>query len=213
MKALITQRESVDRHGVATDTLESSYIRYFEDLGYGCFPVSNHISDVEYLFGIEPDLLVLTGGGSVSGKYYDPVREGEDMPRRDCVEKMLFEKAIRKDIPVLAICRGMQYVNALMGGRISVLSALQVHRSIGEDHPVYFGEDIIWVNNYHNDGIYTCQLADGLIPIVMDRENDVVEAYSSKKYKILGVQFHPERMISDSGSARKIVSLIYNFIR
>ena len=212
MKALITQRESVDRYGVATDTLESSYIRYFEDLGYGCFPVSNHVSDVGYLFGIEPDLLVLTGGGSVPGKYYEPVREGEEMPCRDRMEKALFEEALRGNIPVVAICRGMQHVNALMGGSISELSDMPVSRPIGEDHPVSFGNDTLMVNNYHNDGIYAHQLADGLVPLCMDKENGVVEAYISREHRILGMQFHPEREMSDLRSARRIRSLIQNFI-
>lgn len=68
------------------------------------------------------------------------------------------------------------------------------------------------VNNYHNDGIYAHQLADGLVPLCMDKENGVVEAYISREHRILGMQFHPEREMSDPRSARRIRSLIQNFI-
>lgn len=208
MKALITQREGVDKYGVAIDSLESGYISYFEDLGYELIPVSNYISSVDYLFGEMPSLLILTGGGSLPGWCYEPPRRDVDSPCRDHVEKELFDKVVRLGIPVIAICRGMQYVNVLLGGKISVLSDLAVPRDIGKEHPVRWGKETVMVNNYHNDGIFLNQLASGLYPIAIDTENDVVEVFISREKRILGFQFHPERNISDLSSREKIKDMI-----
>lgn len=38
------------------------------------------------------------------------------------MEKELFEYGIENNIPILGICRGMQYINGLLGGKISKLS-------------------------------------------------------------------------------------------
>ncbi len=213
MKALITQREGVDKYGSAVDSLESNYIKYFEGLGYNLVPVSNYISSVDYLFEELPSLLILTGGGSLPGWCYEPVGSGVDSPCRDRIEKALFDKAIQLGVPVVAICRGMQYVNVLVGGRISVLSDLSVPRDIGKEHPIQWEKEILMVNNYHNDGIFLNQLADGLYPIAMDVDNDVVEGFISLEKRILGFQFHPERSISDLSSGEKIKNIILKNIK
>ena len=212
MKTLISQREGIDKYGVPVDSLESNYIHYFSNLGCELYPVSNFVSQTDYFFDQDIELLILTGGGSLSGEFYRPVKPGTDSPGRDYVEKALFEEAIKRRIPVLAICRGMQYVNALLGGGFSILSDLSVLRHVGEDHPVSFGDEIVYVNNYHNDGIYLNQLAVGLVPRGIDKENGVVESFISESYRILGVQVHPERSFQYDKSRGFIDLLIENFI-
>ena len=68
-------------------------------------------------------------------------------------------------------------------------------------------------NNFHNDGIYKQYLAKALTPIGIDSENDVVEAYESKTLRILGLQCHPERAMSDGVSRQIIDELIRNFLQ
>jgi putative glutamine amidotransferase len=212
MKTLITQRESLDVHGTPIDVLESDYIRYFEANGCELYPVSNFLTNVDFLFNQDIALLIITGGGSIAGKHYVPSRKGASSPRRDDIERKLFEDAVRRNIPVLAICRGMQYVNVLLGGKVSVLSGLAVDRPVGEEHPIRMGETVIMVNNYHNDGIYKSQLSTHLYPVGMDEENNVVELYRSGNHKILGLQFHPERNMQDETSKKIINELIIDFM-
>lgn len=68
------------------------------------------------------------------------------------------------------------------------------------------------MNNYHNDGIHSENLAKGLLPIALDTLNSVVEAYYSEKFKILGLQWHPERNFSDVNSCLLSEQLVKNFI-
>jgi anthranilate synthase component 2/putative glutamine amidotransferase len=67
------------------------------------------------------DGLVLAGGADV-----DPARYGRDAgphttsirPERDASEVALLEAALDRDLPLLAICRGMQLLNVLLGGTL-----------------------------------------------------------------------------------------------
>src|SRR4051794_10277415 len=67
------------------------------------------------------DGLVIAGGADV-----DPARYGQDAgpntlstrPERDASEIALLQAALDEDLPVLAICRGMQLLNVLLGGTL-----------------------------------------------------------------------------------------------
>lgn len=58
--------------------------------------------------------LLLTGGEDVNPKLYGEERIAEtDAPddERDALELRLIAQALERDIPVFAICRGMQMLN------------------------------------------------------------------------------------------------------
>src|SRR5918996_1482247 len=67
------------------------------------------------------DGLLLTGGGDV-----DPARFGEPphaktsdvVPARDALEIAVTRRALAADLPVLAICRGIQVLNVALGGTL-----------------------------------------------------------------------------------------------
>lgn len=212
-RALITQRQQTDRHGAAIDVLEKAYVRYFEQLGYTVIPVPNHTETLNDYWRLGVDLVVLSGGGDVPGKFCEPQTNDVDSPERDALEGQLLKGAISRKIPVVAICRGMQYINGALGGKVSHLTNLQVARPVGQEHPIVLNGEVVMINNYHNDGIYREFLSKKLTPIGMDVENDVVEVYESKTLRILGIQGHPERAISDGVSRQIIDGLIRNFVQ
>jgi putative glutamine amidotransferase len=67
------------------------------------------------------DGLVLAGGADV-----DPARYGEEpgehttvtRPDRDASEVAVLQAALDRDLPLLAICRGMQLLNVVLGGTL-----------------------------------------------------------------------------------------------
>lgn len=212
-RALITQRQRTDAHGAAIDVLEAAYVSYIESLGYTVVPVPNHTKSLTDYWRLGVELVVLTGGGDVAGKYFEPQTDDVDSPERDALEEQLLQGAIKRRIPVVAICRGMQYVNGLLGGKLSHLEELNVPRPVGQEHPIVLNGDIVMVNNYHNDGIYKQNLSPKLNAIGIDVENEVVEVYQSKTLRILGIQCHPERPIKDAVSRQIIDELILNFLQ
>ena len=211
MRALITQREAEDAYGERTDVLEARYTSYFARLGVETYPVSNFLPRPEGLLP-EAGALILTGGGSLPSKFYREERPESGQPHRDETERRLIERFRAEGRPILAICRGMQYINALLGGKIARLDRLSVPRPVRLDHIVE-AEGREWlVNQFHNDGIYLEDLAPGLVPLAVDRENGVVEAFRAEGTRILALQWHPERPFLDELSAEWTQDMIRTFL-
>ena len=197
MFGLITQRQTVNQYGGQCDQLEKEYITFFENLGLQLIPVSNF--QTPSLDNV--NIIIFTGGGNIN----------QEQPERDKLEKFLFENAVNKNIPIIGICRGMQYINILMGGNLSKNAKLEEQRPNRIDHDIKFKNKIIKVNNYHNDVIFVSDLADELNILAKDEENNSVEAFYTKG--ILGVQWHPERIFEDKKSEEYSTNLVKEFIK
>ncbi|HEX8985265.1 MAG TPA: gamma-glutamyl-gamma-aminobutyrate hydrolase family protein, partial [Bryobacteraceae bacterium] len=109
------------------------------------------------------DGLMLTGGCDI-----DPARYGETAhaatsepdPARDALEASLIEQALAADLPILAICRGLQMLNVARGGTLQqdipghkVKDRDEVHtvsiRS-GSRLETILGGAELWVNSRHH---------------------------------------------------------------
>ena len=215
LRALITQREGVNQYGDATDILEAAYIRFYELLGFIPVPVSNFTKNYEKFFEEKVDLLIVVGGGALNPVYYDKKHDEKLQPHRDATEEKMIRYCISHGIPIIATCRGMQYMNALFGGRISYHPRLKVKRPRGEDHKVLLVKENrqIYVNNYHADCIFQEDLAPCFTPVAIDTDNGVVEAYESEKMKVLGLQWHPERRFETENAQEETRKIVLDFIR
>lgn len=165
------------------------------------------------------DALIFTGGADVSPLAYGeaPLRpEWAGDPRRDAYELALLRPAMAASLPVLAVCRGHQFVNVALGGTLfQDLDTLRPgpirHRDQARyddhGHPVrvdpeswlhrvHGGRDEIVVNSVHHQGIHA--LAPGLRATAWAPDG-LVEAYESidRDHLLVGVQWHPEWMTDD----------------
>jgi putative glutamine amidotransferase len=167
---------------------------------------------VEVLEGI--DGLVIAGGQDV-----EPSRYGERQhpavytsPVRDAGEIPLARYALNNGVPLLGICRGMQLMTVVSGGRLhqhlpDVLGHDGHSRSGPKkeynSHPVrfatgtrcreLFGPETV-VNSYHHQGV-----ADPgrLKPTGWCTTDDLIEAVEHPDHPFaIGVQWHPEDMAS-----------------
>ena len=161
------------------------------------------------------DLLLMTGGGDV-----DPGRYGEDsrdcrrvMYDRDRFDYSLLDIAVRKRIPVLGICRGVQVVNVYFGGSLcqDISNEWQPKTTIRHGQPAgnyahtvdvepgsrlaaLLGETKgIKVNSQHHQCVK--RLAPGF-RIVARAPDGVVEGIEHETLPVAGLQFHPEGSIS-----------------
>ncbi len=215
LRALITQREGINQYGDPTDVLEAAYIRFYELLGFIPQPASNYVRNVGKLFERQCDLLIVTGGGALPVKYYDKEHQEELQPHRDIMEEKLIKHCIGEGIPIIATCRGMQYMNVLFGGKLLYHPELKEKRPRGTDHQVYLCEEdrTIWVNNFHRDVIPMDGLAACFKPLAIDRENGTIEAFGSEEMKILALQWHPERKFETENALGETRKLVVNFIQ
>ena len=162
------------------------------------------------------DCLIMAGGEDIHPNLYSE----EVLPTcgkindiRDTSDCFLFKEAIKQDMPVLAVCRGMQLLNALCGGNL--------YQDLNTQHPTNIvhkdpegkeftyhtinvdgsnilsealgGKGTYEVNSWHHQGI------KGLgqnLEVVAKADDDMIEGIilNTSTY-IYGVQFHPERLV------------------
>jgi gamma-glutamyl-gamma-aminobutyrate hydrolase PuuD len=135
-------------------------------------------------------------------------------PLKDEIEIRLIRQALRRRLPILGICRGSQLINVVCGGTLygDVLKEKESglkhidyrhydtyrHRiRIVPDTPLLecYGQAEICVNSYHHQGIR--DLARRFTPMA-HAPDGLVEAYYDPRARfLLGLQFHPERMLPE----------------
>jgi putative glutamine amidotransferase len=157
--------------------------------------------------------LLLMGGSDVNPALYGEPRNAETEESddaRDELECALIEEALARDLPVLAICRGIQIFNVQQGGTlIQHLPSTPRHRQRTEDWgtPVHQVEIVpgtalakiaagplhLAVNSRHHQAIG--KLGGGLQISARDPEDGTIEAVERPdKRFVVGVQWHPENM-------------------
>jgi gamma-glutamyl-gamma-aminobutyrate hydrolase PuuD len=203
----ITQRvELVSSYNERRDCLDQQWFKLAEKLNLLATPLPNVPADaaLELVNRLNLDGVILSGGNTIT-EYSNP----SDLvaPERDAFEEAIVSHAIANDLPILAVCRGMQFINVLFGGKL-----LKVENHVGGTHAIaesthgYEFPDT--VNSYHNWGIDSSSLADGLIPLAYDLQ-DNIEAFKHEEHRILGIMWHPEREIPFNNIN---ISLIENFL-
>jgi gamma-glutamyl-gamma-aminobutyrate hydrolase PuuD len=152
------------------------------------------------------DGLVFSGGGDLTPEAYgaeaDPATKGTN-PERDRGELALLTAALERDLPVLAICRGVQVLNVVRGGEIvqhlpDVLGHEEHRAVVGEwsEHPVRvdpssrLDEVQGSVKSHHHQGLG--RIGERLRAVAW-AEDGVVEAVEDpEKPFVVGVLWHPE---------------------
>ena len=160
------------------------------------------------------DGLLLVGGDDVDPRLYGQApgpHSGDIDPRRDQFELRMLRGAITRELPVLAICRGMQLLNVAQGGSlIPHLAAGEgeshgmhvyprntrvhdVHTESGSTVRDCYGASTR-VNSFHHQAVDV--LGSGLA--VTGRSPDgVVETIELVGHDVVGVQWHPEVFLED----------------
>jgi putative glutamine amidotransferase len=163
--------------------------------------------------GIEPlenaatldgaDGLCLAGGADVDPALYGEPRQPETEPPdrdRDRIESALLRDALDRDLPVLAICRGLQLLNAVLGGTLAQHIEGHNHRKLRDAHEIRIApgsrlEGILGtagyvVNSRHHQA--AGKVAPGVL-LAANAPDGVVEALEipGKRFA-LAVQWHPE---------------------
>lgn len=161
------------------------------------------------------DGLLLPGGGDMDPKFYGQARIpacGEPNLLRDAAEPLLLRAFLAADKPVLGICRGIQVMNAVLGGDlyqdIKPFEHLPHNDHWAKVHTVtvrrgtllsrILGQDTVLVNSQHHQAVD--RVAPGFTLAALS-EDGIVEAIEKPDARFcLGVQWHPE-WLSDADPA------------
>lgn len=176
---------------------------------------------------------LFTGGQDVDPALYSEKPHkglGETCKMRDEMEKRLLELALSQDKPVLGICRGIQLINACLGGSLyqdlpsQFPSGLCHHQEPPYDEPSHevllerdsplfalLNRERLSVNSYHHQAVK--EPAPGLS--VMARAGDgLIEALCKRDAAFVwAVQWHPEFSYPREESSRQIFSAFVSAIK
>lgn len=157
--------------------------------------------------------LLIPGGGDIDPEFYGCPRHPRThnvSHRRDRFELTLLAEALERDMPILAICHGMQLLHVHFGGRLvqhladdpkrldhdrDKPRAEPVHNLLVKEGSPF--EDMIGaintpINSHHHQGL---EGAAGPLQEVGWAEDGVLEAVISTEHSwVVGVQWHPEAM-------------------
>ncbi len=148
---------------------------------------------------------------------------GKHDPDRDATTLPLVREAIRRGMPVLCICRGIQELNVAMGGtlhqQVHTLEGRHDHRAgpgtiddkFGFAHKVRVSGELarmvgateIMVNSLHEQALD--RVADGLIVegVAEDGTVEAVRVAGARSFA-MGVQFHPEWHVTTDAASHAI---------
>ncbi len=159
------------------------------------------------------DGLLLSGGADINPLLLgeEPVMELHGInPKRDAQELELTRLAANRQVPILGICRGIQVLNAALGGTLyqDIHTQMEGKRikhdqdldraypshtvTIDTDSLLYtlFNKERLEVNSFHHQAVKTP--AEGLRTVAVSPDG-VIEAVESTEHKsVIGVQWHPE---------------------
>jgi gamma-glutamyl-gamma-aminobutyrate hydrolase PuuD len=160
--------------------------------------------------------LLLVEGEDVEPKHFKATRENythleKTHLLKDEIEIELIRFALRKNLPILGICRGSQLLNVVCGGTLygdvqkekkSRLKHINFDHydtyrhaiSVIDGTPLrkWYARETMHVNSYHHQGIR--DLAPRFRPMAYAKDGLIEGYYDPKNDFVVGLQFHPERM-------------------
>lgn len=194
---------------------QSKYIESLARAGAGMRWVELNDPEQAVQDALTCDGLLLPGGGDMDPKFYGQARIpacGEPNLLRDAAEPLLLRAFLAADKPVLGICRGIQVMNAVLGGDlyqdIKPFEHLPHNGHWAKVHTVtvrrgtllsrILGQDTVLVNSQHHQAVD--RVAPGFTLAALS-EDGIVEAIEKPDAGFcLGVQWHPE-WLSDADPA------------
>lgn len=177
------------------------------------------------------DGVLFSGGSDVDPQMYGQTTTGKTggiIVERDEHEKFLVDYVVNHTSkPVLGVCRGIQIINAVMGGTlvqhvpdVANDHTLTMYPRTAVSHTVVVAEDSILsgivgpgklgVNSFHHMAVDAC--APGL-KVVARSEDGITEAIEFENQDdrfFLAVQWHPEMMSSVNQTQQSIIDHFVN---
>lgn len=180
------------------------------------------------------DGLLLTGGGDI-----DPALFGEEphptcydvAPSRDAVEINALRLALDRRLPVLAVCRGAQVLNVALGGSLyqdvgtDPGTSLRHSQEAPRHEPTHkvsvepgtllartMDADEVEVNSMHHQAIKALGAGLRAVAWAPDQIVEGIELTDASRF-VLGVQWHPEELVSHSEPARRLFTALVSRAR
>lgn len=169
------------------DSFVNNLARYFQRLGHETHLVRNDAIDVSGVRALRPDAIVLSPGPCT------PERAG-------CSVDLV--RSLHAELPILGVCLGHQAIAAALGGRV-IRAPEPIHGRASEvfhnDRGIFAGlPNPLRACRYHSLVVDEPTLPDELAVTACTAEG-VVMALAHRALPVVGVQFHPESILTEAG--------------
>jgi anthranilate synthase component II len=169
------------------DSFVHNLARYFHRLGQETHVVRNDAIDVAGVRAARPDALVLSPGPCT------PEQAG-------CSLELV--RSLAGELPMLGVCLGHQAIAAALGGRV-VRAGQPVHgRASQVTHDgsgIFAGlPNPFLACRYHSLAVEEASLPADLAVTARSADGEVM-GIAHRRWPVIGVQFHPESILTESG--------------
>ena len=180
----------------------------------------NYLSDYDGILMVE--------GGDVNPSLYNRnYAEPEELDTiKDEIETTCYTHAYQNNKSIMGFCRGLHIINVMLGGTL--------HKDVNEGNkkvqhidynnydefrhtitikpntPLYewYAQEQIEVNSYHHQGIEN--LGENLVPMATSADGLIEAVYTPSHKFLIGLQFHPERMLTEYEGNTKVFDAFIN---
>lgn len=183
------------------DSIAIDWAQYIEsnflDPTYVFLPNIEH-NIIRYLKQFKVNVIILSGGDEL-----DP------NCRRYKTEHALIKYALKNDIPIIAVCRGMQQILNYFGGSIKKGDNSFISRHRSTRHLVNIDGSKRIVNSYHNNEVDESSISKKFNIYARCKIDNTVEGLRNNQ--VLAMMWHPEReKKSQSWNKELIVDFLEN---
>ena len=191
--------------GVEKEFVNTTYVNAMNSIGFNVVMLTLKNPNPTEVFELCDGFLV-TGGSDIDPKWFGEENTGKSKDidlDMDLLDKQVVEYAVKSKKPMMGICRGIQSINAFMGGTL-YQDIGNDHRNKKYDHEVHtiknrlldFDENII-VNSYHHQAVK--DVAPNMQAIAWHKDG-TIEAIIHNELPIIATQWHPEKIPNDKVS-------------
>jgi anthranilate synthase component II len=178
------------------DSFVFNLARYFERLGQETVVLRNDVANVENVRALKPAAIVLSPGPCT------PTEAGCSLE---------IARELHESIPILGVCLGHQTIAAALGGRVVRAREPMHGRASAVSHNgkgIFAGvPNPFSAGRYHSLVVEEATLPESWI-VTARTADGVVMAIVHRRQPVIGVQFHPESILTECG-----YPLLANFLR
>lgn len=177
------------------DSFTYNLVQYIGEWTKNIKVFKNDEISADYLFNLKPTHIIISPGPS--------------WPENAGISKSVILKFM-KEIPILGVCLGHQCIAEALGGKIKrnkIIMHGKVSQIFHDGKGIYKGiKNPFIATRYHSLVADKKTLPSDLIISAQTKSGEIM-GVRHKKYKLEGVQFHPESILTEDGK-----KIIKNFL-
>ncbi len=187
------------------EALSTDWFRCLQDLFPQAviLPIPNNKESVKRLLAnVNFGGIILSNGNNIGSE-----------PERDEAERALLNHCLERDIPLMGVCRGFQFILTEFG--IPLCEKVEEH--VSKQHQVTLVDNLfkkhespseIRVNSFHDQGVLLGGLEVPLKPLA-ESSDGLLEGFYHQSKPLLAIQWHVERPHQDQEFTRTLLRNLF----